>query len=531
MTDRLFIFDTTLRDGAQTQNVDFTVDDKRQIALALDALGIDYVEGGWPGANPTDTAFFAERPPMKHARFTAFGMTKRAGRSISNDPGFAAVLEADTDAVCLVGKTWDFQVDVALEIPRSENLESIAESIAAVKAKGREPLFDAEHFFDGYKANPEYALECLRAAHGAGARWLALCDTNGGSMPEDVYRIVSEVKAKLPDAALGIHAHNDTEQAVAVSLAAVRAGARQVQGTLNGLGERCGNANLCSLLPTLMLKEPFASQFETGVSKEQLARITRVSRLLDKILNRAPGHHAAYVGPSAFAHKGGLHSSAMQKDTRTYEHVPPETVGNTRSILVSDQAGRSNLLARLADAGIEVDAKDLRLALLLEDIKQREFKGYAYDSAEASFQLLARRALRQVPDYFDVDRFRVIVEQRHDATGKLVTVSEATVLVKVHGELLHNVGIGHGPVDALNEALRKDLGRYSRFLADLRLADYKVRILTSGTEAVTRVLVESEDGKGARWSTVGVSDNIIEASFEALVDAITYKLLRESAHV
>ncbi|HEY0283302.1 MAG TPA: hypothetical protein VGC27_11845, partial [Rhizomicrobium sp.] len=290
--ERLFLFDTTLRDGAQTQGVDFSVEDKRQIALALDALGIDYVEGGWPGANPTDTAFFAERPPLKRARFTAFGMTKRAGRSLSNDPGFAAVLEADTDAVCLVGKSWDFHVDVALEIPRSENLEGIAESVAAVKAKGREPLFDAEHFFDGYKANPDYALQCLRAAHDAGARWLVLCDTNGGSMPEDVSRIVSEVKAKLPDAALGIHAHNDTEQAVAISLAAVRAGARQVHGTLNGLGERCGNANLCTLLPTLMLKEPFASEFETGVSKEQLARLTHVSRLLDEILNRAANRHA-----------------------------------------------------------------------------------------------------------------------------------------------------------------------------------------------------------------------------------------------
>jgi 2-isopropylmalate synthase len=317
----------------------------------------------------------------------------------------------------------------------------------------------------------------------------------------------------------------------------VRAGARQVQGTLNGLGERCGNANLCSLLPTLMLKEPFASQFETGVSKEQLARITRVSRLLDKILNRAPGHHAAYVGPSAFAHKGGLHSSAMQKDTRTYEHVPPETVGNTRSILVSDQAGRSNLLARLADAGIEIDAKDPRLALLLEDIKQREFKGYAYDSAEASFQLLARRALGKVPDYFEVDRYRVIVDQRHNAKGELLTVSEATVWVKVHNETFHSVAEGHGPVDALNNALRKDLGRYSAYLADLTLVDYKVRILTGGdiltggTDAITRVLVESEDGEGARWSTVGVSENIVDASFEALVDSITYKLLRENAHV
>jgi 2-isopropylmalate synthase len=525
--ERLFLFDTTLRDGAQTQGVDFSVEDKRQIALALDALGIDYVEGGWPGANPTDTSFFAERPPLTRARFTAFGMTKRAGRSLSNDPGFAAVLSADTDAVCLVGKTWDFQVDVALEIPRNENLDGISESIAAVKAKGREPLFDAEHFFDGYKANPEYALSCLQAAHDAGARWLVLCDTNGGTMPEDVYEIVEEVKTELPQANLGIHAHNDTEQAVAVSLAAVRAGARQIQGTLNGLGERCGNANLCSILPTLLLKEPYAQLFETGVSLEQLAQITRTSRLLDEILNRAANRHAPYVGPSAFAHKGGLHSSAMLKDTRTYEHVPPETVGNKRKILVSDQAGRSNLLSRLADAGIDVDAKDPRVSRLLEDIKQREFLGYTYDGAEASFELLARRALGNVPEYFDIDSFRVIVEKRHNAVGEQVTVSEATVRVKVGGEMLHNVGTGHGPVDALSNALRRDLGKYSAVLEDLVLVDYKVRILTGGTEAITRVMVESKDGKGARWSTVGVSENIVDASFEALVDSIYFKLLRD----
>jgi 2-isopropylmalate synthase len=306
------------------------VEDKRQIALALDKLGLDYIEGGWPGANPTDTAFFSERPPLKTAKFVAFGMTKRSGRSAQNDPSLAQVLDAKADANCLVGKTWDFQVDVALEIPRSENIDNIAESIAAVKAKGREPLFDAEHFFDGTKANPDYALQCLKAAFDNGAKWLVLCDTNGGTMPEDVYRIVSEVKAKLPGAALGIHAHNDTEQAVAVSLAAVRGGARQIQGTLNGLGERCGNANLCSLLPNLLLKEPFASQFETGVSAAQLRELVSVSRLLDEILNRAPNRHAAYVGPSAFAHKGGLHSSAVAKDPRTYEHVPPESVGNAR---------------------------------------------------------------------------------------------------------------------------------------------------------------------------------------------------------
>ena len=527
--ERLFIFDTTLRDGAQTQGVDFSVEDKRQIALALDALGIDYVEGGWPGANPTDTAFFSERPPLKKARFTAFGMTKRAGRSAANDPGLSMILDAKADAACLVGKTWDFHVDVALEIPRSENVDGISESIAAVVARKREALFDAEHFFDGYKANPDYALACIKAAHDAGARWLVLCDTNGGTMPDDVYRIVSEVRAKLPAASLGIHAHNDTEQAVAVSLAAVRAGARQVQGTLNGLGERCGNANLCSLLPNLLLKEPFASQFETGVSHEQLAKMTSVSRLLDEILNRAPNRHAAYVGPSAFAHKGGLHSSAVAKDPRTYEHVPPESVGNARKILVSDQAGRSNLLTRLSEVGIDLDAKDARITRLLEDLKQREFLGYAYDGAEASFELLARRALGQVPDYFEVESFRVIVERRHNALGDLVTVSEATVRVKIDGETFHTAGEGNGPVNALDAALRKDLGKYSSYLSDLKLVDYKVRILTSGTEAVTRVMVESADGKGNRWSTVGVSPNLVDASFEALADSICYKLFRDGA--
>jgi 2-isopropylmalate synthase len=527
--ERLYLYDVTLRDGAQTQGVDFSVEDKCQIALALDALGLDYVEGGWPGANPGDTAFFADRPALTKSRFTAFGMTKRAGRSVSNDPGFAAVVNADVDAVCLVGKTWDFQVDVALEIPREENLEAITQSIVAVKEKGREALFDAEHFFDGYKANPEYALQCIQAAWEAGAQWVVLCDTNGGSMPNEVYDIVEDVVAEIPGIRLGIHAHNDTEQAVAVSLAAVRAGVRQVQGTLNGLGERCGNANLCSIIPTLILKETFAERFETGVSPDQLKTLTRASRMLDEILNRAPARHAPYVGPSAFAHKGGLHSSAMLKDTRTYEHVAPEIVGNRRKILVSDQAGRSNLLARLADAGIDVDAKDPRLAKLLEDIKQREYLGYTYDGAEASFELLARRALGEVPDYFDVESFRVIVETRHNAAGEPITVSEATVRVRVDGEAYYNVDVGHGPVDALSSALRKDLGKYSGYLADLTLTDYKVRILTAGTEAITRVMVESKDGKGTRFSTVGVSENIVDASFEALVDAIYLKLLRDGA--
>jgi len=527
--ERVFLFDTTLRDGAQTQGVDFSVEDKRTIAQALDTLGIDYVEGGWPGANPTDSAFFADPPALKQARFTAFGMTKRSGRSAGNDPGLAALLSTNAPALCLVGKSWDFQVDVALEIPRSENLDNISQSLAAVVAKKREALFDAEHFFDGYQANPDYALAVLKAAFDAGASWLVLCDTNGGTLPEDAYRIVSDVKTRLPRANLGIHAHNDTEQAVAVSLAALRGGARQIQGTLNGLGERCGNANLCSILATVMLKPSYAAQFETGVKADALAGLTSVSRLLDEILNRAPHRHAAYVGPSAFAHKGGLHVSAVQKDPRTYEHVPPEAVGNQRHILVSDQAGRSNITARLALLGIEVSPSDKRIARLLEDVKSREFLGYAYDGAEASFELLARRALGQVPAYFTVESFRVMVERRHNAVGDLVTISEAVVKVNVAGETFHNVGAGNGPVNALDQALRKDLGRYSSYLQDLRLVDYKVRILTGGTEAVTRVMIESADSRGHRWSTVGVSENIVDASFEALSDSICYKLYRDAA--
>jgi 2-isopropylmalate synthase len=400
-----------------------------------------------------------------------------------------------------------------------------------VVAKKREPLFDAEHFFDGYKANPAYALDCIAAAYDAGAKWLVLCDTNGGTFPDDVYDIVLSVKTRFPKAQLGIHAHNDTEQAVAVSLAAVQAGARQVQGTLNGLGERCGNANLCSLIPNLMLKEPYASQFETGVSTANLARILQVSRLLDEILNRAPNRHAPYVGSSAFAHKGGLHSSAVMKDPRTYEHVPPEAVGNKRVIPVSDQSGRSNLMVRLAEAGIDVDAKDARVSRLLEEVKQREFLGYAYDGAEASFELLARRALGQVPDYFEVESFRVSVERKKNPDGEFVTVSQGVVDLQVAGQRLHNVGTGNGPVNALDAALRQDLGIYSQYLADLKLVDYKVRILTSGTEAVTRVMVESADGKGNRWSTVGVSPNIMDASFEALTDSIIYKLYRDGVGV
>ena len=528
--ERLYLFDTTLRDGAQTQGVDFSVEDKRLIAGLLDELGVDYIEGGYPGANPTDTSFFSERPALKRARFTAFGMTKRAGRSASNDPGLAAILDADTDAVCLVAKSWDFQVRVALGITNEENLESIEDSVKAIAAKGREPMIDCEHFFDGYKANPAYALSCIRTALDAGARWAVLCDTNGGTLPGEVERIVGEVIASgISGDRLGIHAHNDTENAVANSLAAIRAGVRQLQGTLNGLGERCGNANIVSLIPTLLLKKEYADRFEIGVSLERLKTLTHVSRTLDEILNRAPNRYAPYVGENAFASKAGIHVSAILKDPATYEHVPPESVGNQRKIAVSDQAGRSNILAALEEAGIKIDPKDTRVQRLLDEVKEREFLGYSYDGAGASFELLARRLLGDVPEYFVIESFRVLVERRYNAAGEFVTVSEATVKVNVDGDLLISVGEGNGPVNALDQALRKDLGKYSPYIEDLRLADFKVRILTSGTEAITRVMIESADGHGNRWFTVGVSPNIVDASFQALVDSITYKLLRDGA--
>ena len=534
MAERLYLYDTTLRDGQQTQGVQFSSPEKAQIAQALDALGIDYIEGGWPGANPTDSAFFAEAPKTR-AVMTAFGMTKRAGRSAENDDVLAAVMNAGTQAVCLVGKSHDYHVTHALGITLEENLENIRASVAHIVTQGREALFDAEHFFDGYKDNPEYAISACRVALEAGARWIVLCDTNGGALPAEVGRIVAEViSAGIPGDRLGIHTHNDTENAVACSLAAVDVGARQIQGTLNGLGERCGNANLTALIPTLLLKEPYASQFEAGVSLEALAGLTQVSRMLDDILNRVPTKQAAYVGASAFAHKAVLHASAILKDPTTYEHIVPESVGNARIIPMSNQAGQSNLRKRLTDAGLSVEKGDPALARILDVIKVREAEGYSYDTAQASFEMLARAELGQVPDFFEVKRYKVTVERRKNKYDKMVSLSEAVVVVKVDGEKRLSVsesmdesGSDRGPVNALAKALAKDLGQYSEVLRDMRLVDFKVRITQGGTEAVTRVIIDSEDGKGRRWSTVGVSANIVDASFEALLDAIRWKLIRD----
>ncbi len=532
MKERIYLFDTTLRDGQQTPGVDFSVEDKSAIAAMLDEFGIDYVEGGYPGANPTDSAFF-EKKRTRRATFVAFGMTKRAGVSASNDPGIAALLQAKSDAICYVAKSSQYQVRVALGCTDEENLESISASVAAARDAGREAMVDCEHFFDGFKENPAYTLACARAAYEAGARWVVLCDTNGGTQPSEVRDIVARVVAAgIPGSNLGIHAHDDTGQAVANSLAAVEAGVRQVQGTLNGIGERCGNANLVTIIPTLMLKPAYADRFETGVTAEALAGISRLSRAFDELLNRAPEPQAPYVGASAFATKAGIHASAILKEPQTYEHVPPESVGNSRRVMVSDQGGKANFVSELKRRGISVAKNDPRLDSLIALVKDREAQGYAYEGADASFDLLARRILGTVPEFFKVESFRVMVERRHNALGDLVTVTEAVVKVTVDGETRMSVAESqHGPVNALDIALRKDLGRYQAEIADMELVDFKVRILNGGTAAVTRVLIESRDATGARWWTVGVSDNIIDASFQALMDSIVFKLVKNRGDV
>ncbi len=536
--ERLYLFDTTLRDGAQTTGVDFSLEDKRRLMAVLDDLGVDYIEGGYPGANTTDSELFSRRPALKSARFTAFGMTKRPGRSVSNDPGLQAILQSAADSICLVAKSWDYHVRVALGITNEENLDSIAQSVGAIVETQREAMIDCEHFFDGYKANRDYALTVAKTAMDKGARWVVLCDTNGGTLPHEVEAIVADVAKHVPGSHLGIHTHNDTENAVANTLMAVRSGCRQIQGTLNGLGERCGNANLTSIIPTLLLKSEFAERFETGITPAKLRTLTHASRVLDEVLNEAPDRHAPYVGDSAFATKAGIHASGILKSPETYEHVPPESVGNERRILVSKQGGRSSLISALERLGLLNGKDDGRVQALLDEVKTREDKGYSYEAAEASFELLARRVLADVPRYFSVDSFRVTVERQHrgngGSNGESSSQAEVTVSIAGEDQPVVSIGEGNGPVNALDKALRGDLGRYQKHIEHVELVDYKVRILThtpnGGTDAVTRVLVESHDTEtGERWTTVGVSPNIIDASFEALLDSINYKLVKDDA--
>jgi 2-isopropylmalate synthase len=527
---RVYLFDTTLRDGAQTSGLDFTLEDKILIARMLDDIGLDYVEGGYPGANPTDTEFFTQKR-MQSAAFTAFGMTKRAGVSVANDPGIAALLGSKADVICYVAKAWDYHVRVALGTTLEENLIGIRQSVEVAKAAGREVIVDCEHFFDGYLANPDYALACATAAHEAGARWVVLCDSNGGTLPGTVGRIVGEVARHVPGDSLGIHAHNDTEHAVANSLAAVLAGARQIQGTLNGVGERCGNANLISIIPTLKLKADFADRFEIGVADAKLRELTRIAHRFDELINRMPNRHAPYVGAAAFATKTGIHASALAKDPRTYEHVPPEAVGNQRHVLVSNQSGKANLRTELTRLGIEVAKDNPKLDTLLRLVKERESEGFAYETADGSFELLARRTLEMLPKFFHTVSFRVVIEKQFERSGEGVAVSEAIVHVRVGKQMRRASATGDGPLDALDRALRLALVEYRLYIDDMTLIDFKVRILNTGTGATTRVFIESEDREGNTWSTIGVSETIVDAIHQALEDSIVFRLLKAGAPV
>ena len=523
MDDKVFLFDTTLRDGQQTTGVNFSVSDKMIITQLLNDLGIDYIEGGWPGANPTDNDFFSRDLKLNNSKLTAFGMTRKPGRSVENDPGLNSLINTSASCVCIVGKSSLFHVKNALEISKDENIKMISESIQHIKSKNKEAIFDAEHFFDGFKEDKEFSISCIKAAYDSGARWVVLCDTNGGTLPDEIFNIVSEVVKIIPGKNVGIHAHNDTENAVANALAAINAGARQVQGTINGLGERCGNTNLISLIPSLVLK----TNFVTNIKKDNLKNLINVSRSLNNILNLQAIKNAPYVGEHAFSHKGGLHASAVEKNSSTYEHIAPEIVGNSRNVVISNQAGRSNILNQLNKLKIELKKDDINN--ILDIIKEKEAEGYSFDTALASFELLVRRQLGHFEDFYNLEKFKVTDERRWNAKGSLVTEAEATVFLKVHDSNIMTVGIGNGPVNAIDSALRKALIDYYPTLKDLKLTDYKVMILSSekGTGAITRVLIESSDSSNTHWTTIGVSPNIIDASYSAIFDSITFKLFND----
>ena len=532
---RIYLYDSTLRDGAQTSTVNFTLNDKIEIAKMLNDLGIDYIEGGWPGANPLDDEFFSNLPNLNKSKFVAFGMTRRNKISAQNDEGINSLINSNVGSVCIVGKSWDFQLNNALNITQEENLAMIGESIAYINKKKKEAMFDAEHFFDGYKSNRKFALECLKTAFHNKARWLILCDTNGGTLPNEVEQIVKEVTKEIPGEYLGIHCHNDTGNAIANSLMAVKAGVRQVQGTINGLGERCGNANLISIIPNLVLK----MGCDVGIEDYQLKNLVKTSNFLDDLLNQEINKFAPFVGKYAFAHKGGLHVSAVMKNPECYEHINPESVGNKRQIMISNQAGRSNIISRLKDIGIDPD-KDIKFSQisdLVNKVKDLEAKGYAFDGADASFELLVNRSLSVVPSFFELISFRVLNERKFNKNGKITTTAEATIKIKIDNKTIMTVAEGNGPVNALDKSLRKALIKKYPVLKNVKLIDYKVRILPSlqdlnqkkhqGTKAITRVQIESADNFGNKWLTIGVSENIVDASFYAIYDSINYKLMKE----
>jgi 2-isopropylmalate synthase len=517
------VYDTTLRDGCQGEEIALTVDAKLAIAERLDAFGVHYIEGGWPGSNPRDAAFFgpAMKLGLKHAKIVAFGSTRRPNVAAHEDQNLAMILKAGTPVACIVGKTWDLHVREELRISREANLELLHDSIAYLRRRLDEVILDAEHFFDGFAANPEFTLECLRAAADAGATLVCLCDTRGGSLPTHIAAAVEAARGAV-DVPLGIHCHNDSELAVANSLAAVEAGCVQVQGTINGIGERCGNANLISIIANLQLKMGYHC-----VKPDKLRGLTELSHFADELANREPYKQQAYVGQSAFAHKAGLHASAVRKHAATYEHIDPTLVGNHQRVLVSDQAGRSNLLHKAKELGIDPATLEPKVKGLLAELKELEHQGFQFEGADASFELLLQKAINgERTRHFELIGFRVIDEKRHENE---VPIAEATIMVKgPDGTVEHTAAVGNGPVNALDVALRKALVRFYPSIEEVRLVDYKVRVLEGGegTEAIVRVLIESQDASG-HWTTVGVSHNVIEASWQALVDSIDYKLYKD----
>ncbi len=521
---RVQIFDTTLRDGAQGEGVTFSSDDKVKVALALDKFGIDYIEGGWPGSNPKDISFFKKikKYKLEHAKITAFGSTRRAKNKADEDPNLIALIDSDTPVTTIFGKSWDFHVTHALKVPLEKNLEMIEDTIAFLKSKGKEVIYDAEHFFDGYKANPKYAIETIMAAQRGGADIIVLADTNGGTLPHEIGPIFKEIRkhVKRP---LGIHAHNDSELAVAVSIEAVNQGAVHVQGTINGYGERCGNANLCSIIPILKLKMGIDC-----IPDENLPKLTELSRYVSELANMSPRKNMPFVGESAFAHKGGIHVDAVMKNPLTYEHIKPESVGNTRRILVSDLSGKSNIYYKAEQFGIDLSSLEdhsKKTREILAKLKELEHSGYQFEGAEGSFEILLKRLINQFNEYFKLNGFRVITEKRG---AKDKAISEATIKVTVDNEYEHTASEGVGPVNALDRALRKALTRFYPTLKEMKLVDYKVRVLETNkaTEASVRVLIQSSDGSET-WGTVGVSQNLMEASWLALVDSISYKLMKD----
>ncbi|MCX8026959.1 MAG: citramalate synthase [Thermodesulfovibrionales bacterium] len=520
MSKKIEIYDTTLRDGSQAEEISFSVEDKLRITEKLDELGVHYIEGGWPGSNPKDAEYFkkARKLNLKNAIITAFGSTQRPKVHVEEDSNIKSLIESQARVITIFGKSWDFHVREALRIPLESNLVLIHNSVSYLKKFAEMVFFDAEHFFDGYKHNPEFAVRCLKAAESAGADRIILCDTNGGSMPNQILEICNKIKQEIK-VPLGIHCHNDSECAVANSIIAVEAGAIQVQGTINGIGERCGNANLCSVIPNLQIKFGFDC-----ITPQQLMKLRDVSRYVNEIANLRHFKRQPFVGDSAFAHKGGIHVSAIRRHSATYEHIKPELVGNSQRVLVSDLAGRSNILRKAEEFGIQLKPDSHELQGILDKLKELEHQGFQFEGADASFELLLKKELGIYRRFFDLIGFRVIAEKRQEKESPF---TEATIMVKVGKVTEHTASTGNGPVNALDNALRKALEKFYPQLKSVKLHDYKVRVLTAGkgTSAKVRVLIESGDEK-SRWGTVGVSENIIEASWQALVDSIEYKLLK-----